>query len=132
MEKTIQIDGKEVKFKANGNTPRLYRTVFHRDIFADISKLSDAIKIVTDKNQKSDDPNSFSFLDVASLEVFENVAYIMAKQGDSSIPNTIDEWLDSFDTFSIYLILPEIIELWNLNNIQISESKKNIETLTGK
>ena len=87
---------------------------------------------MTEKNQKSDDPNSFSFLDVASLEVFENVAYIMAKQGDSSIPNTIDEWLDSFDTFSIYLILPEIIELWNLNNIQISESKKNIETLTGK
>ena len=28
------------------------------------------------------------------LEIFENVAYCMAKHVDPSIPGTIDEWLD--------------------------------------
>jgi hypothetical protein len=33
--------------------------------------------------------------------------------------------------FSIYQILPELLELWNMNMTQISEAKKNIGTLTG-
>lgn len=126
MEKTIMIDGQPVAFKATGNTPRLYRALFLRDIFADISKLAKAI----DKATK-EDAESGSILDVGSLEIFENVAYVMAKQADSSIPE-IGEWLDAFSVFSIYEILPQIIELWNLNTAQIAESKKNIAELTAK
>ena len=125
MEKDIQIDGKAVLFKASGNTPRMYRVMFQRDIFKDISKLRTAIS-------KAVGENGASFLEIESLEVFENVAYVMYRQGNPEAKESIETWLDGFETFSIYEILPEIIELWNLNNEQISESKKNIETLTAK
>ena len=43
-----------------------------------------------------------------SLEMFENIAYIMAKHADPSIPDSPEEWLDNFSTFSIYQILPQL------------------------
>lgn len=130
MEKTILIDGKEIPFKATGNTPRLYRAMFHRDIFRDIDQLSKSIEIANEK--KKEENTEASYLDTFSLEIFENMAYVMAKQADPTIPKSIDEWLDGFNVFSVYTILPEIIELWNLNTMQISASKKNIAALTAK
>ena len=43
---------------------------------------------------------------------------------DPSIPDTPEEWLDEFNTFSIYQVLPEIIELWGLNLQADVTSKK--------
>lgn len=60
-----------------------------------------------------------------SLEMFENIAYVMAKHADPSIPDTPEEWLDDFNTFSIYQVLPKIIELWGLNVRSDAEAKKN-------
>ena len=48
-------------------------------------------------------------------KMIENIAYIMAKHADSSIPDSPEEWLDEFSTFSIYQVLPKIIELWGLS-----------------
>ena len=56
-----------------------------------------------------------SNLDLFPLETFENIAYIMAKHADPSLPDTPEEWLDGFNTFSIYQVLPQLIELWGLN-----------------
>lgn len=56
----------------------------------------------------------------------------MAKHADSSVPNDPDEWLEQFNTFSIYEILPQLIELWGLNTATQIESKKNITKLTEK
>lgn len=71
--------------------------------------------------------------DTFSLELFEDISYIMAKHADSQgVPDTPDEWLDQFGTFSIYQVLPEIIELWGLNVQTQEESKKNFDRLTGK
>ncbi len=50
-----------------------------------------------------------------SVEMFENIAYIMTKHADPSIPDSPEEWLDEFSTFSIYQVLPKIIELCGLN-----------------
>ncbi len=58
-------------------------------------------------------------------ELFEDISYIMAKHVDpQNVPDTPDEWLDQFGTFSIYQVLPEIIELWGLNVQTQVESKK--------
>lgn len=65
-----------------------------------------------------------SHLDMFSLEIFENIAYIMAKHADSSIPDSPEEWMDEFSTFSIDQMLPKIIELWWLNVQTTVESKK--------
>ena len=123
MIRKIEIDGYEVAFKASAAIPRIYRIRFGRDIYADLAKLEKAIN----KNEES-----ASGLDVFSLELFENIAYIMAKHADNSIPDTPEEWLDEFSTFSIYQILPQIIELWGLNNQTLVQSKKNFAQLIEK
>lgn len=121
--KTIEIDGKEVKFKASAAIPRIYRIKFHRDIYKDLAQLEKSIN--KDNPQKSN-------LDMLSLEMFENIAYIMAKHADNTISDTPEEWLDGFNTFSIYQVLPEIIKLWGLNLESDVQSKKQLAQLTEK
>lgn len=47
--------------------------------------------------------------------MFENIACVMAKHTDPSIPSKLEDWLDEFNTFSIYQVLPKLIELWGMN-----------------
>ena len=124
LTKTVNIDVKDVTFRASAAIPRIYRNRFHRDIYKDLSDLQ--------KSVGEGDPEA-STLDGLSLELFEDISYIMAKHADpQNVPDTPDEWLDQFGTFSIYQVLPEIIELWGLNVQTQVESKKNFERLTGK
>ncbi len=116
MTRVIEIDGKQVPFKASAAIPRLYRVKYGRDIFKDLLALEKALKENSEEN---------SGLDVFSLETFENIAYLMAKHADANLPETAEEWLDEFSVFSIYQVLPEIIELWGLNVQTQSVSKKN-------
>lgn len=37
--------------------------------------------------------------------MFENIAYVMVKHVDSSIPDTSEERLDNFNIFSVYQVL---------------------------
>ena len=119
MIQKIEIDGKQVPFKASAAIPRIYRIKFHRDIYKDLDALGNG-----------DEENSR--LDMFSLEMFENIAYVMAKHADPSIPDSPEEWLDEFNTFSIYQVLPKIIELWGLNVQTDISSKKNFAQLTAK
>lgn len=121
--KKIEIDGKEVAFKASAAIPRIYRLKFQRDIYKDLSSLEKAI---------GDGDASNSNLDSFSLEMFENIAFIMAKHADANVPDTPEEWLDGFNTFSIYQVLPQIIELWGLNVKTEVEVKKNFAQLSAK
>ena len=123
LVKTIEIDGQRVPFKASAAIPRIYRIRFQRDIYKDLSELEKAVG----KGNPED-----SNLDLFSLELFENIAYIMAKHADPTIPDSPEEWLDDFSAFSIYQILPKIIELWGLNVQTDVESKKNFTQLTAR
>lgn len=105
--KKIEIDGQDVLFKASAAIPRIYRLKFQRDIYKDLCAGAE-----------------HSNLDVFSLEMFENIAYTMAKHADPQIPNEVEEWLDGFNTFSIYQVLPQLIELWGLNVKTDVEAKK--------
>ena len=116
MIRNIEIDGKQVPFKASAAIPRIYRMKFQRDIYKDLRALE---KSVGDNSEEK------SNLDMFSLEMFENIAFVMAKHADPQIPNTPDEWLDAFNTFSIYQVLPQLIELWGLNVQTDVEAKKN-------
>lgn len=123
MKQNIEIDGHMVSFRASAAIPRIYRLKFHRDIYKDLNALE---KAVGDGTEES------SNLDLFSLEMFENIAYVMAKHADPAIPDTPEEWLDEFNTFSIYQILPKLIELWGLNVQTDVQAKKNFAQLTGK
>ncbi|MDE6789842.1 MAG: hypothetical protein K2J47_11080 [Ruminococcus sp.] len=124
IKKNITVDGIEVLFKASAAVPRLYRLKFHRDIYKDFAALQTNVK-------EGDEENST--LDIESLEVFENIAFIMAKHADpENVPDNPDDFLEQFNTFSIYEILPQLIELWGLNTATQIESKKNIARLTDR
>ena len=123
LSKTLSICGHDVTFKSSAAIPRMYRIKFGRDIFRDLTKLEKAYS----KKAKDDDD-----LEIDDLEIFENVAYIMAFHADPSIPKTIDEWLDQFDMFSIYQVLPEILTLWGENLITDVEAKKGLAEVSGK
>ena len=124
LQKTVKIADKDVTFKSSAAIPRLYRIKFGRDIFRDLSKL--------EKAYKENAGQEASMMEIEDLEIFENVAYIMALHADPTIPATIDEWLDQFEMFSIYEVLPEILDLWGSNLITTSTAKKNSVRPKGK
>ena len=124
IKKNIVIDGREIPFKASAAVPRLYRLKFGRDIYRDFASLQ--------TNVEEEDAEK-SGLDIESLEVFENIAFIMAKHANpDNVPENPDDFLEQFNTFSIYEILPQLIELWGLNTATQIESKKNIARLTAR
>lgn len=120
MEKTIVVDGQNIKFKATAGTPRVYRQAFGRDIYLDLTKLYEDMSKGTD-------------LSANSLEIFENVAFCMYSQAEGktlsreNVESEMSDWLDTFSTFSIYKIIPELMDLWRLNN-ETSVSPKNQAT----
>jgi len=118
MEKVIKIDNKEVKFKATAGTPRRYLSKYHRDMLRDLQDLSETNK---------DGYNA------EALETFSRIAYIMAKQADpDNVPDDEDEWLDEFEMFSIYQVLPEIFAMWNVQTETQVKAKKNLVEAVGK
>lgn len=123
VKRNIEIDGKEVAFKASAAIPRIYRLKFGRDIYRDLASLEKSVG----ENEEGE-----SNLDLFNLEMFENIAYVMAKHADPSIPDSPEEWLDEFNTFSIYQILPQLIELWGLNVKTDAEAKKKFDQLKGR
>jgi hypothetical protein len=123
ITKIVEIDGRQVTFKASAAVPRFYRIKFRRDIIQDLQKLKKAYV----ENQT--EAKQFEAID---LEVFENVAYIMAKHATPDlVPQSPEEWLDQFNMFSIYTVLPAILELWCLNEESLVESKKKLNEAVG-
>ena len=117
MEKILTIDGREVGFKASGATTRIYRSKFGREFFDDFESLSKEV-------------GKTGTLGKGTLEIFEDLAYTMAFQYDRTIPADPDEWLDQFSVFSIYQILPELMELMMQNTQQLETPKKKDEGLS--
>ena len=128
MEKRIQFqEGRSYRCRASAYTPIQYGKLFPgHDYLRDIQAMWEKNKEI-----EEGEPVSFSTED---YEMFVRLAYTFAYQGLSDSPRVSDEqrdfikkypdpwsWLDSFDSFSIYEILPEITELW------IGNEKSNIK-----
>lgn len=122
MDKIITIDGREVKFRATARTPRLYRMLTNRDMIKDMNFLAKGFNDAKDKKNKD---SIMSKLSTEHLIIFEDSAFVMAKQADPDMAEkTADEWLDTFNIFDIYEIFPQLMDLWNLNTATTAESKK--------
>ncbi len=98
MEKTLTIDGKEVKFKTSGAFPLRYKAAFGVDMFSDLAKLDGIEEDITK---------------IDTEPMFRQV-YTAAKSADASIPE-IDKWLEGFEVFPIFHIYNELSELLNQN-----------------
>lgn len=96
MEKTLTIDGKQVTFKSTGATPLRYKQQFGKDFFSTITKMSGGSKKANLEN--------------LDLEAFYNIAWVFAKTADKTIQEPL-EWLDTFETFPILEIAPDLQDL---------------------
>lgn len=119
MEKIVLIDEKEVGLRATARTPRLYRSTTGRDLILDLANINAYLQ---DRNKNKE-------IMIEALNAFEDFAYIMAKQyaeeHDLEIPEEPDEWLDQFEVFDIYSVMPHVLQLWKENSKTTSVAKKN-------
>ena len=122
MEKVINIDGKDIRFKSTAGTLMRYRMNFGRDLIKDIAKLEKRYKAVENGEEE---------FEIYDLEMFEKIAWSMAKTADNNIKN-IENWLDDFESFSIMVVLPEIMDLLIANLKQEQDSKKNLMQVVRK
>lgn len=107
MFKVIHIEGKPIKMKSDGGTARLYRQYFKKDYFLEIDKIQ--------KNKAEV---------IGIYDIIENLAWVMAKRADDSIPE-IDEWLGSFKKpTSIIEKARDIYALADLQTQSIVKPKK--------
>lgn len=136
MQKVIEIEeGRSFNFKASAFSPIMYNKLFPgRDFLKDMGALKD-------KHDKEDE-DEFTMDD---YQHFVRIAYTFVYQGFASTPRQTQEqkefleqypdawmWIDSFETFSIYEILPDIIDLWYKNEKSSSQSKNPIPAPPGK
>lgn len=124
MTKTIKVGEKDVTFKTSGAIPHIYRRRFGRDLFLDMARLEEGIR----QNAET----GASYLDIESLEIFENIAFTFALHADPDIPDNIEEWMEQFETFDIYFLLPELLGMWFDENKSTSKLKKKSAKSTGK
>ena len=110
MKRTITIDGKEITFIATAKTPLLFKQWTGKDLFVDLTRLQE------DQG--------------AALDVFSNLAYVMARQADPSIGD-MDEWFDGFGLFSIYTALPQLSDMWMVETASTSVPKKKASKRKG-
>ncbi|MFA2810168.1 hypothetical protein [Bacillus mycoides] len=114
MEKTITIDGKQVRLKSTAGTPIRYKAQFGKDMFADMFSLQAFMPLLNGKVDEMD----FSKLD---FDVIYNLVWAYAKTADESIPSPLT-WLDGFGAFPIYEIVEEIQDML-MKSIQTSKKK---------
>ena len=113
MEKILTIDGRQVKFKSTGAYLLRYKAQFKRDALQDIYKLQKAIN----------ENNEITNIEALDLEVFYNLIWTLAKTADPNLPEPF-EWLDSFDSFPLMDIIPELTDLIFSCLTSTVESKK--------
>ena len=128
MEKTIIIGEREIRLRASALIPRLYRFKFGRDLVSDMTKLRKSFVNAVKTAKKSDateEEKREAQLSAIDLTIFENIAWLMCRQADPSVPDEPETWLDGMDgVFSIYKVLPAMLELWNENMTTTSVSAK--------
>lgn len=127
MEKTLNIDGKDIKFKATGGTCRMYRFYFRRDLLKDFARLEKK----AEELEKSGDADNVSKFELIDLEIFENLVWTMAKAANPNLPD-MEVWLDGFETFSIYKNLHDILEILVGSMEQTVESKNHLAAVVNK
>ncbi len=140
MQKLIEIEeGRTLNFKASAFSPIVYNRLFPgRDFLKDMENLKES----HDENAGDDGSSSFSMSD---YEHFVRIAYTFAYQGLAPSPRETEEqkkfveqypnvweWIDTFNTFSIYEVLPEIIDMWYKNEKTIAKSKNPAPAPPGK
>ena len=126
MEITVTIAGTPTRFKKTGGTMRRYKSRFGREWFADLYRIArmqrkaaetakaDGLDLTKASKKKSDKMTDDEVFALASAVAqydsvpFYDMLYMMAKEADISIPDTVEDWLDTFDDFPYLQVWGEV------------------------
>lgn len=127
MEKTLNINGKNIKFKCTGGFLINFRALTGKDPIKSISLLSDILDKSQKKNTEAIDNNfDINDLSIEDLQTFYEIVWILAKTADKEIPD-LNEWLNDFDEFPIADIITDLLDLIQQafkSNLSLREPKK--------
>lgn len=115
MEKTIAIDGVEVKLKSSAVTYIKYRSVFREDLFTGLQ----------DIGSKISDGQVFP---EGAVELLLKATYIMATQAGEK--RGFEDWLDQFSLRGSLDCIGEVYEMLLDDQAPIEEAKKNNDRLS--
>ncbi len=96
MEKTIKIDGRDVRFRSSGALPIVYRAYTGRNLFADVMQLDHAFENL-------------------ETEFLEDMIWCAAKLAADHAGEQIDDqvkWFDGFDAFPIFDVFTDLNDLF--------------------
>lgn len=125
MTKTVQAGGREITLRVSALLPRKYRYKFGRDMVKDINGLRQRLLELVDAYKAGDLEADFT---AEEVEAFEDLTWTFAKAGDSTIPDSVEEWLDSFEeVLGVYTLLPEVLLLWSESERGTAEPAKKAE-----
>lgn len=109
MEKIINVDGKQIKLKADGAILLRYKMQFQRDCLQDMFRLA--------KIKETQDYSQFD------TDLLYRLTWILAKTGDNEIPPMM-EWFSEFNNFPIFEVLPDVMDLIK-NCLATKKKQKN-------
>lgn len=122
MEKTVNISGRPVRFKATGGIGYRYKAQFGREYLADALELEEFAQSGEEIKRKVKHPDGKITIETVTqydytklnLELLYNLLWTLAKTADDSIPPP-QEWLDSFDAFPVMEIYGEVKDIMTAN-----------------
>lgn len=113
-EISIKVGDKDLRLALTAFTPIDYRSIYNRDMFADMSKMEEVVKAGT------------IFED--SYEMLLYIVHIMAYSADDeNVSENVREWAKQYDFLDFVTAIPAVINLWSNNVETTSEAKKNNE-----
>lgn len=127
MQKTINIDGRDVKFKASASLVYRYKAQFNKDLLDIIMPFITSIASAQSQGDEIDLGEVLSGAYGLELTDIYNVIWVMAKTADKDIPEPI-EWYDSFDEFPAIDVGKELVEILIPSMITTEKSKKKMMT----
>ena len=114
LRKKVEIDGREIEFKASAAVPRIYRIKFRRDLFVDLQKIAKSV----DKKGKKKDKES-SEIPIEDLELSVR-AFNCLKRADI---NTLDQLTAKSED--------ELTRVRNLGKKSVDEIKAKLSEFRG-
>lgn len=109
MRKTITIGGRDFILESNAATCYRYKQVFRKDLFTILRGSADEI----------------------SMDLFQELAYIMYKQGKGEGKAvSLDDfftWLEGFEPLDFANASEEIINVYMAQKAETSEAKKKVD-----
>ena len=126
MQKTINIDGRDVKFKASASIIYRYKQYFQKDLLEVIMPF---ISVIYSGVAGDEEIDIQAIVDEAkyNLELTDitNIIWIMAKTADMEISEPAD-WYDEFDQFPLFDVASELVEILLPSMVTTEKSKKKL------